>query len=241
MPHDPDRAEVLRSLADEVAAAAGERPLRVAVDGITAAGKSTLARELQDILVQLGRTVIHLSMDDFHHPRSRRHARGRYSPDGYYEDAYDFAALASLVLEPLGRAGDRRYCRRLRDLASDAEVDDPPLIAPVDAIVLVDGTFLQRPSVAGLWDRRIFVHAGFDVALERAVRRDAALLGGVEEARRLYIERYHAACRRYLVEVRPQEQSTFVLVNDDLLHPSLLRFLSAGNGRRARPESKPGP
>src|SRR5215207_5636256 len=230
MTHNTDRAEVLRSLTDELATAVGERPLRVAVDGITAAGKSTLARELHKILTQLGRTTIHLSMDDFHQPRSLRYARGRYSADSYYEDAYDSQALASLVLEPLGRANDRRYRRRLRDLARDEAVDESPLIAPRDAILLVDGTFLQRPALAGLWDRRIFVHTGFELALERAVRRDSALLGGEDEARRLYIERYHAACRRYLDEVRPQETATFVLVNDDPMHPRLLRAASAGKG-----------
>jgi uridine kinase len=42
-------------------------PVRVATAGITASGKSTLARDLTDAVGERGRPVIHVSMGGFHH------------------------------------------------------------------------------------------------------------------------------------------------------------------------------
>ncbi len=60
--------------------------LRVAVDGRTASGKTTLADELGVAVEAAGRPVVRTSIDGFHRPRAERHARGRYSAEGYYHD-----------------------------------------------------------------------------------------------------------------------------------------------------------
>jgi uridine kinase len=213
------RGRVLGRIADHLAARRLGHPLRVAVDGITAAGKTTLARELTAMVAARGRPAVHLSMDGFHHPRAHRHRAGRDSADGYYTDAYDFAAFARLVLDPLGPGGDRRYRSQILDLASDTAVDDPPVTAEEDTVVVVDGSFLQR-DLAGRWDEIIFVDTPFDLALARGKLRDAPLFGGVEEAAAAFDRRYHAASRRYLAEVNPQASATIVVGNaaDLVLH-----------------------
>jgi uridine kinase len=220
------RAAVVAQIADVVCASPAERPARVAVDGVTAAGKTTLAGELTVAVGGLGRPAIHLTMDGFHHPRAVRHRQGRRSPDGYYEDAFDVEAFARLVLVPLGPGGDRRYRERIHDLDSDETVDEPAREAPADAVLVVDGSFLQRPELFAHWDHRIFVETSLEVARERGVVRDAGLLGGRQSAEELYGERYHAACRRYLAEVDPVARATLVLRNDDVERPVLLRPLA---------------
>lgn len=53
-----------------------DHPLRVAIDGVTAAGKSTLASELTRAVSSVtGRPAIHLSTDDFPSPKSTPMAR----------------------------------------------------------------------------------------------------------------------------------------------------------------------
>jgi uridine kinase len=94
---------VLGGLAESLIERRGEHPLRVAVDGITASGKTTLADELAAALTQRGIPVIRIRMDDFHHRRAHRYRQGKDSARGYYEDAYDFDALWQRVLTPLGR------------------------------------------------------------------------------------------------------------------------------------------
>ncbi len=41
-----------------------------------------------------------------------------------------------------------------------------------------------------------------------------ALFGGREQTRTAYLTRYHAACRRYLAEVRPVESADVVVDNN---------------------------
>jgi uridine kinase len=68
----PDRAATLATLADLIAAIDRPRPARVGIDGGDAAGKTTLAGELEPLLGERGRTVIRASIDDLPHPRSAR-------------------------------------------------------------------------------------------------------------------------------------------------------------------------
>lgn len=189
-------------------------PTRVAVDGVTASGKSTLAREIAGAVGDLGRPVIHVSMDGFHHPRARRHRQGRASASGYYEDAYDFAALARCLLEPLGPGGDRRYRTSVIDLDTDTATTEQPGTAAHNAVLVVDGTFLQRPEIHDLWDERIWVDTPLEIARRRGVDRDADLLGGPGAAERLFVKRYHAAAQMYIDAVAPADRATVVFGNE---------------------------
>ena len=80
-------------------------PLRVAVDGRTACGKSTFARALAGALSARGCNTLHTTIDGFHNPRSVRYARGRLSAEGYYRDARDLGAIRRELLAPLGMVG----------------------------------------------------------------------------------------------------------------------------------------
>jgi uridine kinase len=215
------RERVLGRIADHLCSLRLGHPVRVAVDGITASGKTTLARELAAAVAARGRPAAHLSMDGFHNPRAVRHRMGRDSADGYYLDAYDFASFRRLVLEPLGPGGDLRYRERIIDLRSDTPLDEPPVTAPEDLVLVVDGSFLQRELE---WDGVVFVDTPFEVARERGTRRDTELLGGLEQAERAFDQRYHAASRRYLDEVEPAGRASVVVGNEDVANPVLLRL-----------------
>uniref|UniRef100_A0AAU2VHD6 Uridine kinase n=1 Tax=Streptomyces sp. NBC_00008 TaxID=2903610 RepID=A0AAU2VHD6_9ACTN len=136
--------------------------------------------------------------------------------------AYDVPAFARTVLTPLGPGGDRRYWCRIVDLPSDRQIDEPPVTASAEAVLIVDGSFLQRSELAHLWDEVVFAGAGFPVARRRGTTRDAALFGGLEHAENAFDNRYHAACRRNLAETDPAARAT-VVGNDDVDHPVLHR------------------
>jgi uridine kinase len=149
------RARVLNLIARRLLARQSGHPLRVGVDGICGAGKSTFARELRAVLSEEGRPVVLVDSDGFHHARERRHRQGRDSARGYYEDAYDFDSLIDKVLRPLGPGGSGQYAVRVHDLTSDSVVEDWA-VAPPDAVVLFDATFIQRGRVRELWDEVIY-------------------------------------------------------------------------------------
>ncbi|HEY3672140.1 MAG TPA: hypothetical protein VGN51_14495 [Acidimicrobiia bacterium] len=231
------RQEMLSELAGRVDATARTlgHPCRVAVDGITGSGKTTMADELAAVLsagvlsagvLSVGRADVHrLSMDGYHHPRAHRHRRGRDSDDGYYEDAYDFAAFAMQVLVPLGATdkdgATRSYRPAIIDLATDRPASGERRAIAPGGVLVVDGSFLQRPELAPHWDVVVWVAVPFEVAEARGVARDADLLGGHDRAQTLFRTRYHAAGRRYLDEVAPQGGADVVVDNTDLAAPFL--------------------
>jgi uridine kinase len=221
-PAEGSRGEIVRQAAALLCERDPGHPVRVAVDGVTASGKSTLAGELAAAITAAGRPVIHLTMDGYHHPRAHRYRQGRLSARGYYDDAYDFAAFARNVLVPLGPGGDRRYRKQIIDLPSDKPRDEPPAGAPADAVLVVDGSFLQRPELAPHWDHVIFVRTDLATARARGTTRDAGQLGGLQEAERMYGTRYHAAARIYLAEAAPEQHATLIFDNHDLARPRLL-------------------
>src|SRR5262245_32597978 len=207
---------VVSRIADAIAA--GDR---VAIDGPDAAGKTTLADELAELLAARGTVTVRASIDGFHRPRQERLAAGELSPHGYLEDSFDLAALRRDLLEPLGPGGSRRIVRQRHDWRRDAPVAAEPEVVPVGAVLVVDGVFLLRRELADWWERSVFVFAPPEVTLQRARIRDADALGGVAEVERRYRGRYIPGQALYFARERPHERATFVLECSD---PSVRRL-----------------
>jgi uridine kinase len=212
---------VVERLVDSIDAVRRPHPVRVGIDGPDAAGKTTLADELGRTLRERGREVIRASIDGFHRPRAERYRRGQDSPEGYYADSFDYGALRRALLDPLGPGGGREYRRAVFDVRVDAALPDAAELATGDAMLLFDGVFLFRPELLDLWDLRIFVSAGFDEVLRRALERDAALFGSRKEAERRYRTRYIPGQELYFSAARPREAADLVVVNDDPDRPRL--------------------
>ena len=70
------REQALHQLADILVSRPHSSPLRVAIDGIDAAGKTTLADKLAPLIEAQGRPVIRASIDGFHRLRSLRYRPG---------------------------------------------------------------------------------------------------------------------------------------------------------------------
>lgn len=216
------RQELLVVLADRIIAVPCSHAVRVAIDGVDAAGKTTLADELAPAIAARGRRVIRASIDGFHRPRAERYRRGADSPNGYYHDSFDYAALRTVLLLPLGPGGDRHYRRAVFDFHADTATAAPLEQAPDDAVLLFDGVFLLRPELVPLWDYRIFVAADFTITMQRAIVRDQALFGSAEGVRARYRQRYIPGQHLYLQAVRPQEHADAVVNNDDPTQPTLV-------------------
>ena len=83
------RGRAIHELGHRISLIDSDHPIRVAIDGVTTAGKTTLAAELAVFLGQSS-PVTRLSVDDYHRPPEERYRRGRDSPEGYYHDAFDY-------------------------------------------------------------------------------------------------------------------------------------------------------
>ena len=181
-----NRQTLIEDLARRIAAVTRPHPVRVAIDGVDAAGKTTLADEVAPILTHLGRPVIRASIDGFHNPAGFRRRRGSTSPEGYFLDSFNQPALVEILLDPLGPRGSLGFRRAVFDFRTDQPVDAPLERAEPNAILLLDGVFLLRAELRSHFDFSVFVRADFAVTVARAERRDVHLFGSVEEVRRRY-------------------------------------------------------
>jgi uridine kinase len=215
------RADVVAELAEAIVAIEVPHPTRVAIDGPDAAGKTTLGDELAELIRARGRDVIRASMDDFHRPRGLRYARGPLDPRGYYEDAFDYRALRTLLLDPLGPGGDRRHRRASFDYREDVALSARSEVAGRTAVLVLDGVFLLHPRLRANWDFAILVTATPEEAIRRARSRDAVHVGSADAVEERYRLRYLPAQELYAAEARPEEHASVVVENDDPADPAL--------------------
>lgn len=216
------RFRLLERIADRIVSVERNHPVRVGIDGIDGAGKTTLADELVGPVRARGRAVIRSSVDRFHFPRAQRYRRGRASPVGYYQDSFDYRALWDQLLLPLGPGGNRTYRTGVFDYRSDAVARASPREAGEGDVLLFDGVFLFRPELVDGWDLKVFVAVDPAVALERAVERDPSSRSDPDRFRAHYRSRYLEGNRIYLDAVRPQELAELVVRNDDVDAPRLI-------------------
>lgn len=217
----PERARCLEALARLILRVERAHPVRVAIDGPDAAGKTILADELAPLLERSGRPVVRASVDGFHRPRAERYARGPESAEGYFLDSFDYPALRAALLDPLGPGGDRQYRRRVFDVQTDEPVAAPTETAPANAILVLDGVFLLRRDLIDLWDFSVFVAVTFAETQRRAAARDAALLGSEEAVRHRYAVRYVPGQQLYYGRAHPQQKADAVIDNEDPDRPTL--------------------
>lgn len=216
-PAQSPRTDLLATVAALVPSAAEGACTRVGVDGVDGAGKTVFAAELAAALREAGREVVQVSLDDFHHVRAIRYRRGRTSSDGFWLDSFDYRRFAAEVLEPLGPGGTRRYRPRGHDLATDEVLDGPFHLAPQGAVLVVDGLFLHRGELEGLWDFTVFLDVPFDVTAARMAERDGTHPDPSDPSMARYVE----AQRRYFAECEPWSRADAVVDNAEFARPVL--------------------
>ncbi|WP_088292153.1 AAA family ATPase [Bacillus mycoides] len=213
------RKQYMKEIADHILTLKLTHPIRVGVNGITASGKTTFANELAEEMKNRGVQVTRASIDDFHNPRMIRYAQGKESARGYYEDAHDYTAFKERLLKPLGPNGNLQYETISHNLITDMPVHNTPLVASPNMVLIVDGTFLLKKKIEYLFDYKIFVDTDFEIARNRGAERETEAFGSYEEAEKMFINRYHAACKMYIDEHNPKECANVIFQNSNFDDP----------------------
>ncbi len=219
----PERAQLLRRLVAAVDAI-GSRRLRISVDGLTAAGKTSLGHELAYGLAHdTGRTTLRASLDDFKRPWSEAHLYDRLTGEGYYRNAFDEEATRRLLLEPSGPSADGIVALCSIDPLTQTDRSSVKVAMPQDGVLIVDGVFACRPTLNDYWDLRVWVEIDAELSVRRGTARDAEMEGSADAAEALHRERYLAAELLYVDEVDPRSFAELVIDNTDFDRPRLLR------------------
>jgi uridine kinase len=212
------RRQLLSELAARLVVASPDHTLRVAIDGADGAGKTTFADELGTVVGDMGRPVIRASVDGFHNLKAVRYQRGRHSPEGFFEDSYNYLALKRYLLDPLSPGGSRRYRRAFFDHVTDDIVPAKDLEALPSSILLIDGIFLHRPELVDYWDASVFLRTGFALSVARCASRDGSSPDPADPSNRRYVE----GQRLYLRSCQPEAKATVVVDYNDLAAPSII-------------------
>lgn len=179
----------------------------VAIDGPDGSGKTTFADRLTAKLSD--RPVVTVHVDGFLNCSEVRHARGRFSPEGFWRDSYNYEAFRTHVLDPLRRTGQAWYRPYCYDPESDTERLADVVPVPLGALVLVEGLFLHRDELVDQWDASIFL----DVPFAETARRMALRDGSRSDPEHPSMRRYVDGQRIYYAAATPWERASLVVDN----------------------------
>ncbi|MBO0594433.1 uridine kinase [Nesterenkonia sp. E16_7] len=212
----------MRSLAGRILSALGANGRMVAVDGVDGSGKTCFAARLAAAIDD--RPVILIHADDFLNLSPVRHAQGRHSPKGFWEDTYDYAALHEYALRPLGPSGDGWYRSASYDASRDQHVKPEAAHGPPDALVVLEGMFLHRDELASHWDVSVFLDVPFTETAARMSTRNGSNPDPEHPSMRRYVE----GQRLYFESACPWERASFVVDNSDFTAPRVTRSPQTG-------------
>ncbi|WP_296197573.1 uridine kinase [uncultured Microbacterium sp.] len=211
------RATVVAQLWREIEQVSPAKRILIALDGFDGAGKTHLSAEIAEHAEAMGgRPLVRVSIDGFHHPREVRRRAGD-GPEGFCRGSYRYADFRRCVVEPL-RSGIP-ITPAIWDVARDAPVDLGPVAVPPRGVVLVDGIFLQRPELLGVWDMTIWLEVPFAVSVPRGNARFPGRHDPDPEG--VSNRRYVQGQRLYLREADPRSRADWIFDNTDLAHPRL--------------------
>jgi uridine kinase len=214
-----ERAAVLEHVAERILALADGR-LRVGIDGLTAAGKTSFGHELAEGIARAGRPVLRASLDDFKKPWRDRHLYDRESGEGYYRNAFDYAAVTRLLLDPAGAVGSGICVLCSIDPLTQVDHSTVTTAAASDAVLIVDGVFAFRPEIDDRWDYRVWLDIDPQESIRRGAQRDRDWAGAAAEA--VHAERYLVAERIYVEEVDPIRLVDVVIDNSNFDRPRIV-------------------
>jgi len=98
---------------------------------------------------------------------------------------------------------------------------DKVVVAPTDAVLIVDSVFAFRPEYNPYWDYRIWLDVDPKLSLTRGISRDTGT-EGIEAATQLHQSRYQPAEVIYVAEVNPRTIADITIDNTNFANPRFL-------------------
>lgn len=202
----------MASIVDEILGNYRRGRIAIGVDGRTASGTTTFADDLAREFERRGLATARASLDDFLNPAEHRHRRGRHSPEGFYRDAYAYDVFRRVLIEPFRMGGSAAFVTAAYDRVREVPLEPKWRTGPDDMFLIVDGGFLDRPELRGVWNYSIWLDAADEVRAERLRAR------GIEPGSEL-AARYAGADELYERDAKPRETAIAIVDNTDPEHP----------------------
>ena len=98
------------------------------------------------------------------------------------------------------------------------------MAVPTRAVLVVDGVFLLRPELRGLWTLSVYLRVSAQETLRRAQRRDLELFGSAGEVQRRYLQRYLPGQALYRQTSDPEPLAHILVDNEHADTPRIERW-----------------
>lgn len=222
---ESSRRTLITALAKEIVSINVDHPTRVAIDGRSAAGKTTLANELAEAVRERRRGVLRASIDHFHYPGHKyRSQQEEWTAQSYYDDGFDYTSFTSFVLKPLGPGGNRSCRTALWDSFHDKEIPEQWHTVKDTDIAIIDGIFLLHPELINHWDYVIWLDIDNETMVNRAVQRDVAWVGSSQAVEEKYRGFWVPMHKRYEQLTSAPSRAHAVIDNKDFTEPKIVRL-----------------
>ena len=203
----PEKKDQLEAIATEILHNYNKGRATVAIDGRHGSGQSEFADGLSEALRLTGAHVFRASIDDFFRPRRDRERDGWLDGTAHYREAYDYSLLRRVLIDPFRTGGSTGFVLTGFDELRDQPVFQPKwMSAGFDAILIIDGVFLNRPELASLWNYSIWVTT-------------PAQVPKVDDSRYDEQKRDVEADAAYIADANPSEKATAIIDNQDRDQP----------------------
>jgi uridine kinase len=146
---------LLDAIAEEFLGNYAKGRTMIAIDGVDAT--SEFADALATRLAKGRHAVFRASLKRFFKPKAERHARGLDAADGDYNGAFDYDLVRRVLIDPFKLGGSAGFVTAAFDADRDAPVTMQWKTGPQDATLIVDGPFLNRPELRGLWNYSVWL------------------------------------------------------------------------------------
>lgn len=183
----------------------------VAISGIDASGKGTIAGNLHAALSLSGLKPALIRLDDWQMPKSISLMKENAAENFYY-NSFRWHALFNQVISPLKKTGNLQLHYPLIQMDKDEVITASYDFRDVD-IILLEGIFLFKKEFISQFDFRIWVNCSFDNGLKRALKRNQECLQA-EDLLYDYLTYYYPAQMHHFNKDNPGEQVDFVFNND---------------------------
>ncbi|WP_104197055.1 hypothetical protein [Cryobacterium sp. M15] len=145
------RTEFLRTLAAEILHNYGRGRTIIAIDGPDAGGRTAFGDDLAAVFREDELHVFRASLRYFQHSRAEQQRLAPDTPDHRYRVGYDYSALRRVLVEPFRMGGSTGFVTEEFDPDRDTWIQPTWQTAPADAILIIDGDYINRPELHGLW------------------------------------------------------------------------------------------
>ncbi|MFC4225090.1 uridine kinase [Lysinibacter cavernae] len=215
-----EKTAVLTEIADGFLAVYPRGRTILAVDGPHDVARKAFADDLATVFEQRGVTVFRASLDGFCAPSSTRYLLGRYNPEGYLAYAYDEALLRRTLIDPFKLGGSTGFELESFDKRRDQPVEPKWITGPPDAVLIIDGPFLHRSTLRGVWNQSLWLFSDSVAEGEAAQSsRNLDTHTPPSDALRASQERNAEADRLYQQRVNPGRLATVAVDVTDPLRP----------------------